>query len=84
MKIFISIIFCSLFTFGKPLIAYDCANEYISFSKISTVAVNDCDFRENHSKITSEKIQLLQLAEESITHVYQCKYEVIRIQSTPS
>lgn len=78
MKILVSLILFSLFTYCKPLIAYDCANEYITFSKISTVAVNKCDFKKNHPELATEKIQLLQLAEESSTHVYQCKYEVIR------
>lgn len=79
MIIFILVALATLFSFGEPLIAYDCANEYINVTKISTVDVNECDYKKFIPEISTEKIQLLQLAEESITHVYQCKYEVIRI-----
>lgn len=76
--IFIIFTLTAMFSVGEPLIAYDCANEYINISKISTVAVDKCDFTKNQPELVEENIQLLQLAEESTTHVYQCKYEVIR------
>lgn len=63
---------------GQPFLAYDCANEYINVTRISTLAVNECDFKKHHPVVVTEKIQLLQLAEQSTTHVYQCKYEVHR------
>lgn len=79
MKMFYLVALTLMFACGEALIAYDCANEYINISKISTVAVNKCDFQQFQPEISTEKIQLLQLAEESITHVFQCKYEVLRI-----
>lgn len=64
---------------GTALIAYDCANEYANISKISTVTINSCNFQRFQPEVSKEHIQLLQLSEESTTHVYQCKYEVNRL-----
>lgn len=43
------------------------------------MSTTDCNFRKHQPEVSKEQIQLLQLADVSPIHVYQCKYQVDRL-----
>lgn len=60
------------------IIAYDCA-DHVNITKIPLLSTQDCNYQKFQPEISIEKIQLLQLADVTPLHIYQCKYHVDRL-----
>lgn len=68
-----------VFNTGDAIIAYDCANDHTNISRLSLLNVNNCNFKKQQQEVSKELIQLLQLADVTPIHVYQCKYQIDRL-----
>lgn len=64
---------------SQAIIGYDCSSSSTNITKISTTSTENCNFRRYKPEVSKEYIQLLQLADITPIHVYQCKYQVDRL-----
>lgn len=60
------------------IIAYDCLHHNANMTTISSLTVAPCISDNIVNNQTTEQILLLQLSETSLTHVYQCKINVVQ------
>ncbi len=63
---------------SSGFIAYDCAHKRTNFTALSIWAVGECPDIPDQVSTQTKQIQLLQINEHSLIHVYQCKAAMIR------
>lgn len=63
----------------ESIIAYDCSHPGTNTTALSLLSVKPCDIQDYNPEVSYSEIQLLQLNEIQMVHVFQCKIVMTRL-----
>lgn len=79
VKFFLFLMVGGFISMVDAIIAYDCTSDHTNITRISMISSTDCNYQKYQPEVSRERIQLLQLADVTPIHIYQCKYQVDRL-----